>query len=56
MWYRSGKEGEQWQVQSLKSHEVDMTMVLGDFCRNDVNGDQFTKDEADVSITDLGIF
>tara|TARA_B110000285_G_C14809685_1_gene461387 strand:- start:31 stop:375 length:345 start_codon:yes stop_codon:yes gene_type:complete len=56
MWHRKGNEGGQWEVLSLKSHEVDMTMTKGDYCRNDVNGEQFTKEEADVSITDNGMF
>ena len=56
MWYRSAQEGAEWQVQSLKSHEYDKTNYFGDFCRGPIDSDEFTKDEAEIKITDNGTF
>ena len=55
MWYRSVVDG-QWRVQSLKSHEYDVTKAFGDFCRGPIDSDEFTKDDSEIIISDQGSF
>ena len=43
-WYRTGAEGDEWKVQSLKSYSASESVLYGDFCRNIIDDPVFENE------------